>query len=255
LPRMPLESVRDDSLPLWRPPEGSLPDTAWFGMTTRVGGASRGPYASFNVSLGVGDEAPAVEENRKRLRDAVRYTLRTPLLLRQVHGDAIALPREASAEADGWLVARGDPWVAVTTADCAAVAIVAEDGRRGALLHSGWRGALAKIASRAVERIGADGPAPASLRAVIGPCLHACCLPVGDDVAARFDVRLHRPHPSGRTAIDLPEAIRAALVESGVPAGAVHVAEECTSCRADRFYSHRRDRGVTGRHWALLRLA
>jgi YfiH family protein len=224
-------------------------------MTTRAGGASRGPYASFNVSLGVGDEAPAVEANRARLRDAVGFPHRTPILLHQVHGDAIVLPGETPAEADGFLVGRGDPWVAVTTADCAPVAVVAEDGSRGALLHSGWRGALAGIAPRAVERIGAHGVVPESLRAVVGPCIHACCFPVGDDVAARFDARLHRPHPSGRTAIDLPEAIRTSLIGAGVPAGSIHVAEECTSCRADRFYSHRRDRGVTGRHWALLRLA
>lgn len=255
LPRMPLDSVRDDALPLWRPPEGSLPAAAWFGTTTRAGGASRGPFASFNVSLGVGDEAPAVESNRTRLRDALGFTHRTPILLHQVHGDAIVLPREAPAEADGFLVARGDPWVAVSTADCAPVAIVAGDGNHGALLHSGWRGALAGIATRAVERLGAQGAAPSSLRAVVGPCIHACCFPVGDDVAGRFDARLRRPHPSGRTAIDLPGAIRASLVDVGVPAGSIHVAEECTSCRADRFYSHRRDRGVTGRHWALLRLA
>ncbi|HEU4725067.1 MAG TPA: polyphenol oxidase family protein [Candidatus Eisenbacteria bacterium] len=245
---------RASALPFWRPPAHSLPAGAWFGMTTREGGRSRGPYASFNVSLGVGDDAEAVAWNRATLRAALGYPGGTPPLLHQVHGAAIVRPEEAPAEADGFAVRRGDPWVAVSAADCAPVALVAADGGSGALLHSGWRGARAGIAARAVERLVAGGADARGIVAVVGPCLHACCFPVGADVAAEFDASVRRPHPSGQEAIDLPAAIRRSLLAAGVDAARVHVAAECTSCETGRFYSHRRDKGITGRHWAFLRL-
>jgi len=253
LPRMSNDAMSDDSLPFWRPPDGMLPASTWFGMTTRRGGSSVGPYASFNVSLGVGDDSAAVRRNRESLRRALGYAGPTPYLLHQVHGDALVTYREAPAEADGFLVETGDPWVAVSAADCAPVAIVDTTGRQGVLLHSGWRGARAGIAARAVERLGV-GANRGALRAVIGPCIHACCFPVGPDVASAFDPSLRRPHPSGQVAIDLPEAIRQSLLASGVRDDRIHVAPECTSCDRDTFYSHRRDCGLTGRHWAFLRL-
>ncbi|MEK7316769.1 MAG: polyphenol oxidase family protein [Candidatus Eisenbacteria bacterium] len=224
-------------------------------MTTRLGGWSRGPYASFNVSLGVGDDPAAVRVNRETLRAAIGYPGPTPPLLSQVHGAALVTPAEAGAEADGFVVRSGDPWVAVSAADCAPVAIVSADGRHGALLHSGWRGARVGIAALAVEQLASEGVERATLHAVVGPCLHPCCFPVGADVALEFDRSLRRPHPTGQEAIDLPGAIRRGLLEAGLTEARIHQAPECTSCAADRFFSHRRDKGITGRHWAFLLLS
>jgi purine-nucleoside/S-methyl-5'-thioadenosine phosphorylase / adenosine deaminase len=239
----------------WRPPAGHFPPGAWFGLATRRGGVSRGPFASLNLGLEVpGEIREAVLENRRRVREALAIPESGPARIIQVHGDRIVEPREQPSEADGFLVRAGDPWAAVTAADCAPVAIVASDASAAALLHCGWRGALAGIAARAVERLREGGHRPAELHASIGPCLHACCFPVGPEVAERFPGSLLRPHPSGKAALDLPGAIQSTLEGAGIPAGAIYVAPECTSCVRERFYSHRRDRGVTGRHWALLRL-
>jgi hypothetical protein len=251
---MPATEPPSAGPPLWRPAPDALPDGVWFGLTTRAGGVSRGPFAGLNLGLGVGDDENAVLENRRRLRERLGLAEEEPRLLHQIHGSAIVESSGAGSRADGFLVRTTDPWVAVSAADCAPVAVVSEDGSRGALLHSGWRGAKERIAAHAVARLGNLGAPPASLRAVIGPCLHACCFPVGADVAGEFPVALLRPHPTGQLALDLPGAIAAALVEAGMSDDRVQVAPECTSCAADRFYSHRRDRGFTGRHWALLRL-
>jgi hypothetical protein len=215
---------------------------------------SEGPYATLNLGLSVGDREAAVRENRARMRAAAGMPDDGPRMLRQVHGDVVVDPEEAGGEADGFVVRAGDSWVAVTVADCAPVAIVAGDASWGALVHSGWRGTRAGIAVRAVERLTRRGVSPSSLRASIGPCIHACCYPVGPEVAAGVPALHLKPHSSGRFALDLPEMIAASLVGAGVPAERITAAPECTSCARDRFYSHRRDAGVTGRHWALFRL-
>lgn len=239
----------------WAPPPGALPEGARFLMTTRLGGVSEGPYAALNVGLRVGDREEAVLENVRRVRASLAMGGAEPLRVRQVHGAALVGPERAGDAADGILVARNDPWAAVSVADCAPVALVSEDGARGALVHSGWRGTLEGIAVRAADVLAREGASRESLQVVIGPCIHACCYPVGPETAGRFPAFLIQPRPSGGFALDLPGAIAASLVASGLPPARISVAPECTACLPERFYSHRRDRGATGRHWALLRLA
>jgi YfiH family protein len=246
------EAVREE-LALWRPAEGSLPPAAWFGVPTRRGGVSRGAYASLNLGLGVGDDRDDVLRNRRLLFHALGLPESGPHRVRQVHGARIVTPEEAPEDADGFLVEAGDPWTAVSTADCAPVALVAKGGALGALLHSGWRGTRVGIAASALRLLAERGFPPSEIVAVIGPCIHGCCYPVGPDVAREFPSEALKPHPQG-IALDLPRAIKLTLLEAGVPEAAVHAAAECMSCEGASFYSHRRDRGITGRHWALFHL-
>lgn len=238
---------------LWAPPEGTLPRARFF-MTTRLGGVSEGPFASLNLGLRAGDQDEAVRENVRLVRKALEMSDAEPIRVRQVHGDALVPASGAGAAADGILLGPGDPWAAVSVADCAPVALVAPDGSRGALVHSGWRGTRLGIALRAAEALARDGAPLESLHVLIGPCIHACCYPVGPETARQFPTSLLRAHPSGSFALDLPGAIAASLASAGVDAARISVAPECTACLPERFYSHRRDRGTTGRHWALMRL-
>jgi len=249
-----LRGMTDDEVRVWRPLEGTLPPGVWFGVPTRRGGVSRGAYASLNLGLGVGDEKDDVLRNQALLFGAIGIPETGPLRLRQVHGARVVTPSEASSDADGFLLEASDPWTAVSVADCAPVFLVARDGSRGALLHSGWRGTRDGIAPHAVRLLGARGIPASEIVASIGPCIHACCYPVSAEVARDFPGDARKPHPDG-VAVDLPRAIAISLLEAGVPESALHAAPECTSCEAASFYSHRRDRGVTGRHWALARLA
>jgi len=215
---------------------------------------SLGPYASLNFGLEVGDEREAVMRNRAIAFASIGVPEPGPRRLRQVHGSRVVEPDEAPSDADGFIVRAGDPWVAVSAADCAPVALVARSGAWGALVHSGWRGARDRIAAHAVRLLGSRGVPPGEILASIGPCIHACCYPVGPEVAGAFPDQVLKPHGAGK-ALDLPLAISLALREEGIPDSAIRAAGECTSCEAGSFYSHRRDSGVTGRHWALFHLA
>jgi YfiH family protein len=243
-------AVREEVL-VWRPAVERVPPGAWFGVPTRRGGVSRGPYATLNLGLRVGDDPADVARNQSILGRALDVPEPGPRRVRQVHGTRVVTPREANAEADGFLIEKGDPWVAVSIADCAPIALFARDGSRGALLHSGWRGARDGIGPRAVSLLGISA---SEIVAFIGPCIHSCCYPVGPEVTQAFPAEALKPHPDG-IALDLPAAIRFSLLGAGLPEDAIHAAPECTSCETASFFSHRRDRGVTGRHWALARLA
>jgi copper oxidase (laccase) domain-containing protein len=124
------------------------------------------------------------------------------------------------------------------TADCLPVAVAAVDGTRLALLHAGWRGLESGIVEAGVDAVGA--PAVAA----VGPGAGPCCYEVGEDVAEplrrRFGDDVVR---DGRA--DLWLCAERALRGAGV--NVVEVAGECTICTPQRYFSHRRDNGITGR--------
>jgi copper oxidase (laccase) domain-containing protein len=77
--------------------------------------------------------------------------------------------------------------------------------------------------------------------AAIGPGIGPCCYEVGDDVRAVF--------VTSEPTLDLKAVARARLQAAGVQE--IHDCGLCTACDAQRFFSHRRDRGVTGRQAGL----
>ena len=138
--------------------------------------------------------------------------------------------------------------IVVVTADCVPVALVRIGGRAAvALVHVGWRGLLAGVVPAAVAALGGR-----PIAAAIGPGIGPCCYEVGEDVAgpvrAGFGLGLVR---NGR--LDLPGAVARALLDAGCVR--VDRLDECTACNADRFFSHRRDAGVTGRQGAVAYVA
>jgi polyphenol oxidase len=199
-------------------------------FTTRRGGVSEGPYASLNLGLWTDDEASRVRSNRERVRAEVGAERLSQG--RQVHGTRVVVDGQGIEEADGQVIS--DPGVAamVLVADCLPVALAGPE--RVGVVHAGWRGLAAGILEAGVEATGAAC-------AAIGPGIGPCCYEVGDDVRAVFGT-------SERT-LDLKAIARARLEAAGVRD--IHDCGLCTSCDAERFFSHRRDRGVTGRQAGL----
>ena len=155
-------------------------------------------------------------------------------------------------------LATDDPAVvlAVRIADCCPVLLASADGRAVAAVHAGWRGVIAGVLPRAVGAL--RGLSGASLVAAIGPCISAEHFEVGAEVAAEFHAafpgrsnRIVLPHPApGKARIDLKLALALQLEDAGV--SAFDVRPECTVARPDLFFSHRRDRGVSGRMIGLI---
>jgi YfiH family protein len=229
-------------------------------FTTRRGGFSVGAYTSLNLGRLTADEPEAVQRNRARLHDEVGVP---PALIRQVHGTTVrriaALPVEGMMplpdeglelpEADGQATPLRGVAPMVMTADCLPIALAGEGAV--AMLHAGWRGLAAGIVAegvRAVRELGADGP----LEAAIGPGAGGCCYEVGEEVHREFAGYGGRAR-RGRN-LDLKAIAHDQLTAAGVQQ--VHDIGLCTICSDESlFFSHRRDRGITGRQAGLAWLS
>jgi YfiH family protein len=233
------------------------------GFPTRAGGVSKGPFASLNASTSVGDDAADVAENLRRLASALDAEERQVITVHQVHGTAVleatAAGQGVLGEADALLTRTAGLVVGVKTADC--LPILIEDRASGAVaaVHAGWRGVIGEIVLRALERLRERGAGLEALRVALGPAIQACCFEVDGDLPARFerafgaDVVVPQPGKA-RVHLDLGLAVRRSLERAGLPPAHVDVLPQCTRCD-ERFFSHRRDQGLTGRHLSLIRCA
>jgi YfiH family protein len=220
-------------------------------FTDRHGGVSAPPFDGANLGDRTGDDPEHVRENRRRLAAAVAPSgapadPRKWMWLHQVHGrEAIVVdaPLPTAPAVDAVVtVARRLPLV-VLTADCAPIALATDDAV--AAVHAGWPGLLAGVVEGAVAELRRAGRGP--VRAALGPCIHPDRYEFGladlDRIAARLGDEVRAVTATGRPALDIPAAVRAALERAGVDD--LQDVDVCTADSRDHF-SYRRD-GTTGR--------
>lgn len=231
------------------------------GFPGRTGGVSAAPYGSLNLGLSTADEPGAVHGNRQRVLSAFGFTAENLCLLHQVHGTRIvrAQPGNGAEQADAQHTDDPSLLLAVSFADCQPVLYSDPDSGAVAAAHCGWRGTAAGLAGSVVKDMQrVYGTDPARVKTVLGPAICGDCYQVGPDVGDRFSAAglgaalRPDPHDAARFRLDLTSANRAALLQAGVREANIDDLRLCTSCRPESFYSHRRDRGTTGRHWALI---
>jgi YfiH family protein len=222
-------------------------------FSTRNGGVSEGDFSSLNLGILTEDDPAAVVENRMRLCAAVGADPDGATMAWQRHGSTVTRARPRGIVTPGTVYAHCDGlWsdeqgraMLLLTADCMPIAIARDEGQTPAvgILHVGWRGLLAGIVVTGVRALGGR-----RLTAAIGPSIGPCCYEVGGEVAEPFREAFGEDVVrDGR--LDLWTAAERALRAAGVD----HVErfDICTSCERDRFFSHRRDHGKTGRQGVI----
>jgi hypothetical protein len=259
--------------PDWIVPDWPAPGNVRAFITTRAGGMSGGPYASFNLGLRTADDPAAVAANRAALRSLLPQE---PVWLRQVHGsrviDADIRPPApevnadfppagpgVSAEApptapaaDAAVARKSGTVCAVLVADCVPVFLTDRAGGTVAVAHAGWRGLAGGVVENAVRAMQCP---PADLLAFLGPGIGPRAFEVGADVRDAFiggdpDAQsAFVPCKPGKWLADLFTLARRRLARSGVLR--VFGGGLCTHSDTARFYSHRRN-PVTGRMAALI---
>jgi YfiH family protein len=217
-------------------------------FSTRRGGHSAGPYASLNVGFATDDDPAAMDRNRATLCALVGAP--AAAWMYQVHGTHVDLLSDADDAAqrprvDGRATQRPGVALGALGADCLPIAIAG--GGAAAIVHAGWRGLAAGVIARGVAALRELAGGEAMVAAAIGPGAGPCCYEVGAEVHAAF-----ADHPQARRGdnLDLKAIAAARLRAAGVQE--VHDLGLCTICTPELFFSHRRDRGVTGRQAGLV---
>jgi YfiH family protein len=225
-------------------------------FTTRRGGVSTGPFESLNLGRLTDDRAEAVVSNRRRLQERVGRRL---AMVRQVHGATVHLADEAWPEAtgeelaelpegDGTVTTSSDLAPMVLVADCLPVALAGEGSV--AMVHAGWRGLATGVLEEAVRMLRERAP-DAEISAAVGPGIGVCCYEVGEEVHRAFSTYGERVRRGQN--LDLRAVAQIQLEQAGVRGR--HDLDVCTSCSPELFFSHRRDRGMTGRQAGLIWLS
>jgi polyphenol oxidase len=237
-------------------------------FSTRQGGVSQSPFATLNLGLSVGDEPLAVEENRRRFFGGFGIDPGRVVRARQVHGNGIlrvdaALTERAGfphclveepAEFDALMTSLPGLALVVSTADCLPIVIYDPVRPAVAAVHAGWRGTAQRIAAQAVSAMSdAYGTDPGDCIAAIGPGIRKCCFEVDAPVVeamARviptWEAHAEAVRPK-HWLMDLPGINRAILEGAGLRREQIEDVRLCTACRTDLFFSHRADKGRTGR--------
>lgn len=219
------------------------------GFSTRTGGVSNFPYNTLNLGLSVGDISENVYKNRKLFFQALKSDPQQSAQGVQVHGNTIQIVDYPGIfeSTDALITVRKNIPLVIKTADCAPVILFEPEQRVIAAVHTGWRSIVKGILENTIritmEKFNCK---PGMIKCAIGPSIRSCCYEVKNNVSCLFpnDVILWE---NNKSYLDIPKAIRMRLIDQGIQIENIDDSELCTACNEKLFFSHRRDRGQTGR--------
>ena len=231
------------------------------GFSTRLGGASKGRFATMNFSYSRKDDPADVLENFTRMADALGVERARMVVSYQTHTTNV---RRVTREDEGKGVIRERdyrnvdglitdvPGITLVTfyADCVPLYLVDPVHHAIGLSHSGWRGTVRRMGQVTMDAMKeAFGTRPEDVTACIGPSICRDCFEVGEEVAEAFadafdpkyrDALYRANAKPGKYQLDLWKANEIIFQEAGVPKEQIHTTNICTMCNSDYLFSHRR---------------
>ncbi|RPI83328.1 MAG: peptidoglycan editing factor PgeF [Chloroflexi bacterium] len=231
-------------------------------MFTRQGGVSPVPWDSLNTGATVGDNPLRVGENRRRAFTAVNRNLDSMYDAWQVHSATVVCAKSPRGDAphhkaDAIITNNPDVTLFMRFADCVPILLCDPNRDVVGIVHAGWLGTVRFVLQAAVEAMHAEfGSIPGDIYAGIGPSIGVHHYQVGEDVITRVEGAFGEDAPSllqyvgGKVQFNLWESNRLILERCGVKN--IEVAEICTACHLEDWYSHRGEQGQTGRFGGLI---
>jgi YfiH family protein len=239
------------------------------GFTTKRGGVSQKPYQSLNTGFHVGDEKDDVIENRKRIAKGLRFHTNSWVGCEQTHDIQIkkidstqkglgALDYETALKGvDGLYTTEKGILLTLCFADCVPLYFYHPKSKLIGIAHAGWKGTVNGIAQKMIHKWEEEGVPPEEVQTIIGPSICGNCYIVDnkviDLVQNRVEENEEKPYnlvSEGQYKLDLKLLNAQILKKAGVRH--VSVTSLCTSCDHDLFFSHRRDKGTTGRLMSFI---
>lgn len=236
------------------------------GFSTRMGGVSQGIYASMNLSYHRGDQKEAVDENFRRIGEAIGFDSGRLVFSNQIHETRICKVTEEDCakvmtHMDGLATnVKGVP-LYTGYADCVPLFFYDPKEEVIGLAHSGWRGTVGRIGAKMVKFLETEyGSRKENLLAAIGPSICRDCYEVSEDVALEFSRELkgHSKEEfldqkeNGKYQLDLWKANEIILLEAGILPEHLDITDICTCCNPDLLFSHRASHGKRGNLGAFM---
>ena len=219
------------------------------GVSTRHGGKSTEAYQSLNLGLHTDDHPDMVQQNLSLFCRDLGISPQALARSYQIHGDVIWETKESGYTSgyDAIIAHAPGIFAGVGIADCCPILLA--DPVRGctAAIHAGWKGTVAQIVSKTASKMILQGSIPADILAYIGPCISLAHFEVGDEVAEKFELKERR---GARWHVDLKASNEVQLLRLGI--SQIEISEYCTIENNGLFFSHRKEKGVTGRMLAII---
>ncbi len=234
------------------------------GVLQRNGGVSKPPFDSLNLSFNVGDSKQSVEKNRAIVVDVFDFENENIFSAKQAHGKNIIVIDEETIQmhdskkeyenTDAFITRFAGIVPLIQVADCQAILMFDPVKKVIANVHAGWKGLAQNITAEVVKKLEQDfGVNPENLLVGISPSLGPCCAFFSDpekELPVEFG-----PYIKENKAVDLWQFSVDQLHNLGIPTTNIELARVCSFCGAgNKFFSYRRDKGVTGRFGAFLSL-
>lgn len=240
-------------------------------FSTRLGGVSVGQFSSMNLSFRNGDDFEKVEKNYEILCSAVGIDKKNLVFSKQTHTANVRVVTKKDCgtgyykpsfeDIDGLITNESGVALVTQYADCTPLLFC--DPIKGVIAtsHSGWRGTVQKIGSVTVQKMVEEfGCCPENIIAAIGPCIGSCCYEVDRPVYSAFENigleldKIFTVKDNEHWMLDLREANRQILVNSGIKNENIDIADICTCCNHEELHSHRATGGKRGNLAAIIEL-
>ena len=244
-------------------------------FTTRLGGVSKYPFDSLNLSYNIGDKESCVRENRKIIANILDIDYRIIVSAQQIHSDKITVVREedkgrgafkytkALAETDALITNVSRIPLLMCYADCVPIFILDPIKKVIGLIHSGRRGTELQITSKTLNKMQEIFDTnPQSCLAAIFPSIGPCCYKIKNQSRINdywmnknnFSHKIVSIQNENELSLDLKKANYLQLIKGGIEKKNIFVNEICTADYPKLFFSYRRDKGNTGRMAAIFML-
>lgn len=232
---------------------------------TRHGGVSPSPWKSLNFGGSVGDDPNRVMQNREKALATINCTQIGIFDVYQVHSTEVVMTdrplakNEPHVKADAMITNQSHLTLLMRFADCVPILLYDPVHHVAGIVHAGWKGTVNKVAAKTVLQMHQNcSTQPGDILAAIGPAIGPDHYSVNNDVIEQFQKNFSNvidqliSYNNGKTYLDLWRANQLVLSAAGVDQ--VEIAEICTQCNMDDWYSHRGEHGKTGRFGVVLGL-
>lgn len=221
------------------------------GFTTRWGGVSQAPFNELNLG-GSDDRTDHILENRKLVFEKLQLDFNQLCNLKQVHGAEVCIAKPGMQQGDALVTNELNHVLAISIADCYPILFHDPVNNVIGAAHAGWRGTVNRIARNTIEKMCSLGAHPKHIKVAIGQGISQKKFEVGEEVISEFKEKQFSETLFEGNYIDLIRANIQVMEESGITTKNIWTMNRCTF-EVD-FFSYRRDKGLTGRMWALITL-